>query len=166
MKKIEKWLVCINDMVEEPTTYLLHTRSPRFLIEIKDLDLNTTPDPGKLSKSLVYINPESLPEMYELEIIHQYENAENKVFLKQLDLAAKWYKQYLKWEDGGTTGFLKDYNENTPGLKIIYSEYASKWLTIYKGAVFIHHSEPDLDNYLYQLGFNDSDLKQGFIFNI
>lgn len=166
MKKIEKWLVAINDMVEEPTTYLLHTRSPRFLIEIKDLDLNSTPKTGVIAESLVYINSESLPELYELEIIQVYESEEPEKLKKQLHLAVKWYRQYLKWEDGGHSGYLPDFNEQTPGLKLLYSEYADKWIVIYKGVVQIFKTEPEMDQYLYSLNFTDDQLEKGHIFKI
>lgn len=167
MKKIEKWLVCSNDRVAEPTTYLLHTREPRFLIEVKNLDLATSPDPNAITESIVYINPDSLPELYELEVIHIYsDNPAREAVAKNLKLAAKWYKEFLFWDDGEQGATIPDFNARTPGLKIIYSGYARKWLTIYKGKIETFDIEPEMDEYLYSLGFTDDDLDEGFITHI
>lgn len=164
--KIEKYLIAINDMVKNPGSYIYHTRSPRFLIEITDLDLNSSPDPEVVAESLVYINSDSLPEFYELTIIDNIDKPEINVLKKQLHLAVKWYKEYLKWEDGGTPSNLKDYNNRTPGLKVIYSNPAQKWVVIYKGEIHPFDSEPEMDEYLYSLGFTDDDLEKGFILQL
>lgn len=166
MKKIEKFLIAQNDMVENPGSYIYHTRKPRFLIEITDLNLNSNPDSGYVAKSLVYVNTESLPEFYELTIIDNIDNAPREVLEKILHFASKWYKEYLKWEDGENAAYLQDYNEHTPGLKIIYSSYAKKWVVVYKGEIHSFDFEPEMDEYLYSLGFLDTDLDQGFVLQI
>jgi len=166
MKKIEKYLLAINDRVESPGSYIYVTRKNRFLIEITDLDLNSTPEAGVIAQNLVYINPESLPEFYELTIIDNIDNATPEKTKKELNMAVKWYREYLKWEDGNHSAYLRDYSHRTPGLKIIYSEYAKKWLTIYKGAVHTFDNEPKMDIYLNTLGFTNEDLKEGYILQI
>jgi hypothetical protein len=115
---------------------------------------------------LVYINPESLPELYELTIIDNIDNAEKEALGKHLHFALKWYKEYLKWEDGGHSAYLKDFNERTASLKIIYSNPAQKWVVVYKGEIHSFDSEPEMDEYLYSLGFTDDDLESGFILHI
>lgn len=163
MKKIEKWLVCINDMLPEPTTYLLHTREPRFLVEVKDLDLNTPPNIDVMAENLVYINAESLPELYELEIVQEYgDYSTPETLRRQLKMAVKWYREYLKWEDGNNGAMIPDYNPQVPGLKVLYSNTADKWMTIYEGVVKIHYTEPEMDQYLRTIT-NHEDLNGGFV---
>ncbi len=162
--KISKFLYCENELLSNNKDYILHTRKPRYLAEIKRIHFSELPKkPSDDSITYHYVNPESLIELFELKIIQFYDQADD--YFQILKRMADWHIAYLKWQDEQITGksgnLLKDHNDKTPGLKIIYNGF--KWAVIYEGIVESFNSEPEMDEYLYKLGFSDDDLKEGFI---
>lgn len=151
--------------------YILHAKAPRFIAQIlqfqEEFDIATAEYEGP-NITFFYINPDGIRETHTLVASQLIDPATPEQIEGKLKRMADWWVDYLMWEDRQTSGRggkrenLADYNEQTPGLKILYNDF--KWAIIYHGIVKVFEAEPEMDIYLTtKLNFTDEQLQKGTI---
>lgn len=166
-------------LVENPITqdtddqFIYHSKNPRFFAKIialeQDIEIATMQHVGE-NITFFYINPDSIKECYTLVVTDNIDNATEDQLQSKLKRMTDWWYNYLIWEDkqnvgvAGQKSLLADWNENTPGLKILYSDFAGKWMIIYKGIVKTFENEFMMDDFLInKMDVKESNLKEGYL---
>lgn len=150
-RKTHKFLLCENPVNNKNLElYIYSTRKgKRALFEVKTIeisDLFDVPDSDHVYTVYFVSKDTGLPKFHELTVFDNQDIPDHKISVVLKD-AGKWYKNYLIWAERqifkGTSKepFLKDCNYKVKGLKIIYSEYAGKWVVIFRGKIMIFESE-------------------------
>ena len=165
-------------MVEAPTseiasatTFVLHTEYPRFLsvIVTDGIDDEYINNTHPLSELASYIpNDTGILELYNfvpIDDLTKYEPDLIKIIMRDM---AKWYLDYLAWEDrlahsGGTQLLLEDFSPKMPNMKIITNELETNYILIYEGKMRVFKSEHSIKKYISQLGFTEADFRTGYI---
>lgn len=154
--------------------YILHAKAPRFIARViqfqEDFDIATAEYEGP-NITFFYINTDGIREVHTLVAEQLIDAATTDQVESKLKRMADWWVDYLMWEDrqntgrGGQRQNLVDYNEQTPGLKIIYN--GEKWCVIYQGIIKTFDAEPLMDDFLiHKLNFTDEQLQEGTINNL
>lgn len=157
--------------IDPDDQYIRHTKFPRFVAKIlsfqDEFEIAMQEWEGE-NITFFYINADSLREVYCLVIVEKFDEAESEKFESKLKRMADWWTDYLMWEDrqqvgaAGKASSLQDWNESTPGLKIIYS--SNRWMIIYKGIVKTFEDEYSMDNYLMEkFNLTEEQLDKGIL---
>lgn len=151
--------------------YILHAKAPRFIARIiqfqEDFDIATAQYEGP-NITFYYINPDGIREVHTIVAEQLIDPTTTEQVESKLKRMADWWLDYLAWEDRQTSGrggyreYLADFNDQTPGLKIINN--GTKWAVIYHGIIKTFDIEPLMDEFLTtKLNFTDDQLKEGTI---
>lgn len=154
--------------------YILHAKPPRFIARViqfqEDFDIATAQYEGP-NTTFFYINPDGIREVHTLVAEQLIDAATTDQVESKLKRMADWWVDYLMWEDrqaegrAGQREYLADFNNQTPGLKLIYN--GQKWAVVYNGIIKTFDAEPEMDIYLTtKLNFTDEQLQEGTINNL
>jgi len=174
MLKSYKYLLAENPINPDVNELFIFSarKNKRGLIQIKTLEISDLYNRSEndFIYTVFFVSKETgLPEFYELSFIDNFDVPEHKISVVLKD-AGKWYKNYLIWEEkqisesSNKEPLLKDFSESVKGLKIVYSEFAEKYLVIFRAKIKIFEDSEALFYWLIQdMNIDKKLLSEGFI---
>lgn len=95
---MDRFLIAENPMNNEPRQFVIHTISPKCIIEAVEPDADPVSS-GFPHQVFSFVNSDGVKETWALVIRDLYDESTVEEQGKLLERAWRWFRSYMEWED-------------------------------------------------------------------